>query len=229
MDKPLISFCLPTYNRLAWIGEAVMSILSQSDKNIEIIIIDDGSTDGTWEFLTGWLNNNPRVFLLKNEKNIGAGPSRHKACEVAKADIVAVCDSDDINFVERAEKTLDWFKNNPESELVTFPYISIGYNNENLEDFPGEKFDHEEYKLSGKINYYCNPSTAFKKKSYFETEGYKKENDTETDDCQFVRNWIKSGKKIDFAPGFAVIGHRVLPDSMMVKFRGFKPEWAEKK
>lgn len=228
MDKPLISFCLPTYNRLAWIGEAVMSLLSQTEKDIEIVIVDDGSTDGTWEFLSEWLKDNPKVTLVRNERNMGAGPSRHKACEIAKADIIGVCDSDDINVIERAEKTLEWFKDNPDSELVTFPYVSIGYNNEYLESYDGSKFDHEEYEKTEKITYYCNPSTAFKKNAYFETGGYLKENKSETDDAQFVRNWVKSGKKIDFSPGNPVVGHRVLPDSMMVQFRGFKPEWAEK-
>lgn len=228
MTKPLVSFVLPTYNRLAWIGEAVMSILSQSEKNIELIVIDDGSTDGTWEFLDEWLKNESRVVLVRNEKNMGAGPSRHKGAEMAMADIICICDSDDINEIERAKKTLEWFEKNPKSELVTFPYVSIGYNNEFLESYEGQEFDHDLYKKTGHVTYYCNPSTAMKKQSYFDTDGYKKEDEKETDDAQFVRNWVKAGKRVDFCPGEALIGHRVLPDSMMVKFRGFKPEWAAK-
>lgn len=224
-NKPLISFCLPTYNRLEWLAESVMSILSQSYDNYEVIIIDDGSTDGSWEFLNEWLGDNKKVRLYRNDHNMGAGPSRHKACELAQGEIVLVCDSDDINVVERGEETVKWFAENPESELVTFPYVSVGYNNEVLKSYEGEPFDHETYKQTGRVNYYCNPSVGFKRKSYFETEGYKKENSKETDDSQFVRNWIKAGKKIDFKAGDALLLHRVLPDSMMVGLRGFDPAW----
>lgn len=76
--SPLISFVLPSYNRIEWIGEAVSSVLSQSEQDIELIIIDDGSTDGTWEMLNEWLKDNPKVRLYRNEVNLGAGPSRHK-------------------------------------------------------------------------------------------------------------------------------------------------------
>lgn len=205
-----------------------MSILSQTEKDIELIIVDDGSTDGTWEFLDNWLKDEPRVVLTRNPQNRGAGPSRHLGAEMAMSDIICICDSDDINELTRAEKTLEWFEKNPDSELVTFPYVSIGYNNEFLEKYDGQEFDHDLYKSTGQVTYYCNPSTAMKKKAYFETEGYLKEDDKQTDDAQFVKNWVKAGKKIDFCPNEHLVGHRVLPDSMMVKFRGFRPEWAEK-
>lgn len=133
-----------------------------------------------------------------------------------------------MNTFDRAEETLNWFKENPESELVTFGYVSVGYNNDIIERFDGEAFDHDLYKREERVNYYCNPSVGMKKSSYFETEGYKKENPQETDDSQFVRNWIKSGKKIDYSSKASVLLHRVLPNSMMAKMRGFRKEWVEK-
>lgn len=226
-EKPLISFCLPTYNRLEWIAEAVSSVLSQTYENIELIIVDDGSTDGTWEFLNEWLGENSKVRLYRNEVNMGAGPSRHKAAELALGEIICICDSDDVNTVDRAEETVKWFEENPKSELVNFSYVSVGYNNEVLEQFEGSEFDHDLYEKEKHVNYYCNPSVGVKKSSYFETEGYKKETETETDDSQFVRNWIKAGKKIDFSSK-TLLCHRVLPDSMMVGLRGFDPKWVEK-
>lgn len=228
MNKPKVSFVLPTYNRIEWIAEAIQSCLSQTEKNIEVIVVDDGSTDGTWEFLNDWLKSVPNVKLYRNEENLGAGPSRHKGAELASGDIILVCDSDDVNVDIRAANALKWFEEHPESELVNFPYVSVGYNNEFLESYDGEKFNEDLYKKVGQVNYYCNPSVAMKKQSYFETEGYKKETEKMTDDRQFVDNWIKAGKKIDFCPGDALILHRVLPDSMCVKFRGFDPKWAVK-
>lgn len=226
-DKPLVSFVLPSYNCLEWIGESLVSLLGQSEKNIEIIVVDDGSTDGTKEFLAEWPKDE-RVRVITNEKNLGAGPSRHLGAELAKADIICICDSDDVYDSDRAKVTLEWFEKNPDSELVTFPYVSIGYNNELIETFPGESFDHDLFKEKGKVTYFCNPSTAMKKKSYFETEGYKKETDKQTDDFAMVSNWVKSGKKIDFCPSEYVTMHRNRPESMMSGMRGFDPAWVSK-
>ena len=224
-EKPLISFVMPVYNRLEWVGEAVMSVLSQSYPNFELILIDDFSTDGSWEFLSEWLKDNKKVKLVRNPVNMGAGITRHKGTILANGEIVLVCDSDDINIVERGEETVKWFKENPDSELVNFPYVSVGYNNEVVQEYEGQEFDHKEFKDSGRVSYFCNPTVAYKKRSYLQTDGYSRETKTETDDIQFVRNWVKADKKIDFKPGDPLLLHRVLPDSMMAGLRGFKPEW----
>lgn len=228
MNNPKISFVLPTHNRIEWVGEAVTSILGQTEKDLELIIIDDGSTDGTKEFLENWLSNNNRVRIFRNEQSIGCGPSRHFGAMQAKADIISVMDDDDVCLDDRAEKTLSWFNANKDSELVNFPYVSVGYNNEVIKGYEGEKFNHDEYISSGRVNYFCNPSVSMKKDSYLKTGGYLKENSKETDDSQFVRNWIKAGKKIDFCPGDPVLLHRVLPNSMMVGLRGFDAAWVQK-
>lgn len=227
MEKaPLLTFVVPTKNRIEWLGECLMSLLTQTEKDIEIIVINDGSTDGTKEFLDAWPKDE-RVRIIHNEESLGAGVCRRMGTEMATSGIICQMDDDDISVAERAEKTLEWFKNNPDSELVNFPYASIGYNNEFVENYEGAPFDYEAYKKDGRINYFCNPSVAYKKEAYLSTKGYEKENDKETDDRQFVRNWIEAGKKIDFVPGDSLLCHRVLPDSMCVKFRGFDPKWVE--
>lgn len=228
MSKPLISFCLPTFDRIEWVGECIQSLMDQTEKNIEIIIVDDASTDGTKEFLEDWAVKDPRVKVIINEKNIGAGNSRNIATSAAESDIVAICDSDDVYPNDRAESTLRWFSEHPESELVNFPYVRIGYLGEILENFYGAPFDHEAYKKDGSITHFCNPSVAFKKKSADEMGGYQAEKEGLTDDAQFVKNWVTAGKKIDFDNRIFGVCHRVLPHSIMSKQRGFKPEWATK-
>lgn len=227
-----ISFVLPVYNRIAWIGETLHSLLSQTVDDYEIIIVDDASTDGTREFLQEWTKNYPQVKLILNEKNLGAGKSRNIGILAASAPIIASCDSDDIYADEHGEIILKHFTLNPKSELVNFPYQRIGYFNEPLEDFPGEPFDHESFLKDGSINYFCNPSCGFKKDSALEIGAYEPEitegSDRKTDDVQFISKWVKKGKKIDFQPGFLTLGHRVLPDSMMAKLRGFQKEWVQK-
>jgi glycosyltransferase involved in cell wall biosynthesis len=222
---PLISFVLPTHNRLEFVGECIQSLLEQTEPNIEIIVVNDNSTDGTKEFLDEWAVKDPRVKLFHNEQNMGAGRSRNIGTAMASADIVAVCDDDDVYPEDRAEVTLRWFREHPQSELVNFPYMRIGYFAEHLEPFYGSEFDEKAFKEKGTVSYFCNPSVAFKKSSALEMGGYPSETKQMTDDIQFVKNWIDAGKKIDFDNRAMACLHRVLPTSMMAKQRGFRPEW----
>jgi len=230
---PKISFILPVWNSVAWIGETLQSLLSQTIDDYEIIIVDDFSTDGTREFLQEWTPHYKQVKLILNDKNMGAGHSRNIGMAVASSPIIASCDADDLYADEHGTIILEHFEKNPQSEMVNFPYQRIGYCNEPLEDFPGEPFDHETFLKEGTINYFCNPNCAFKKEAALAIGGYEPEKldgpDCKTDDVQFITKWVKSGRRIDFQPGFLTLGHRVLNTSMMSKLRGFKPEWAEKR
>lgn len=223
---PKLSFVVPTKNRLEWIGECLVSLLDQTEKDIEVIVVNDGSTDGTKEFLDEWATKDPRVKVIHNETSFGCGKSRNLGAEAATSDIIAVMDDDDMVPNDRAEMTLRWFNEHPESELVNFPYVRIGYFGEVLETFLGSDFDYDAYEKTGSPNYFSNASCAIKKKAYEEVGGYPSETKELTDDFQFVQNWIKAGKKIGYDNRIFGVMHRVLPNSMMVGFRGWKQEWA---
>jgi glycosyltransferase involved in cell wall biosynthesis len=200
-------------------------LMDQTEKDIEIIVVNDNSTDGTKEFLDEWAVKDPRVKVIHNEENQGAGRSRNLGTAVASSEIIAVCDDDDFYPDDRAEITLRWFKEHPESELVNFPYIRVGYFGEHLENFYGSQFDHEGFKKEGKVSYFCNPSAAYKAYAVLEMGGYPSETKDMTDDVQFIRNWVEAGKKVDFDNRAFACLHRVLPSSMMVRHRGFNPAW----
>jgi glycosyltransferase involved in cell wall biosynthesis len=227
LADPKISFVLPTKDRLEWIGECLQSLLAQTVKDAEIIVINDGSTDGTKEFLDDWAAKQPNVRIVHNTTSIGAGPSRNLGAQLAKAPIIAVCDDDDCYPVERGEYILKHFDLNPDSELVNFPYVQVDYFGGVKERFDGMAFDHEAFKQNGTINYFANPTVAYKRGAVLAMGGYPKETESKTDDLQFVHKWLEAGKRIDFQPGQYMCLHRVLPNSMMVKFRGFDPKWVE--
>lgn len=222
---PKVSFVIPTHNRVAWIGECLQSLREQTEKDIEIIVVNDASTDGTKEFLDDFKNFDDRIKVIHNEKNLGAGKSRNLGMELASSEIICVGDDDDTYPNDRAEVTLRWFNEHPESELVNFPYIRIGYFQEHLEKFWGAEFDHDAFKERGAVSYYANPTAAYKKKSAQSMGGYPSETSEKTDDVQFLENWIKAGKKVDFDNRAFACLHRVMPGSMMAKQRGWKKEW----
>jgi glycosyltransferase involved in cell wall biosynthesis len=222
---PKLSFVLPTHNRIEWMPECLQSLLEQTEKDIEIIVVNDASTDGTKEFLDEWAVKDQRVKVIHNDKSMGGGVSRNIGAEASTSEIIAVCDDDDVYPNDRAEATLRWFSEHPESEMVNFPYVRIGYFREILETFWGGEFDTDAFKKDGTVSYFCNPSAAYKKSAAHEIGGYCPEKEGMTDDIQFVKNWIAAGKKIDFDKRIFGVMHRVLPESMMAKQRGFRPEW----
>jgi glycosyltransferase involved in cell wall biosynthesis len=221
-----LSFVVPTKDRLEWIGECLVSLMNQTEKDIEIVIVNDGSTDGTKEFLDDWAVKDPRVKVIHNETSLGCGKSRNIGAEAATGEIVASMDDDDEAPNDRAEATLRWFSEHPESELVNFPYVRVNYFGEVTETFLGSEFDYEGYAKTGNPNYFSNASAAMKKKSFTEVGGYPSETKELTDDYQFVKNWVTAGKKIDFDKRIFGVMHRVLPNSMMVGFRGWDPKWS---
>jgi len=90
--QPLVSTIIPTYNRASVIANAVESVLQQTYKNVEIIVIDDGSTDSTEASLARFRNQ----IRFVQQKNQGPAAARNRGIEAARGEIVAFLDSDDL-------------------------------------------------------------------------------------------------------------------------------------
>ena len=99
-EEMLISIIMPTYNRRGVIGHAIKSVLNQTYHNWELIIIDDGSTDSTIEYLAEY--NDPRIKVLKNTHKKGVCGARNSGLEIANGALIAYLDTDntwDDNFL----------------------------------------------------------------------------------------------------------------------------------
>lgn len=102
--NPEVSVIIPAYNTEAYLAQAIESALGQTLENIEVIVVDDASTDNTLEVAKSF--NDKRLKVLANEKNLGAAEARNRALRVANGKWVAVLDSDDWYAPERLEKLL---------------------------------------------------------------------------------------------------------------------------
>ena len=100
----LISVIIPAYNAEKTIEEAVDSVLSQSYENIEVILIDDHSSDGTKELLEALADKDPRVRVLSNDTNIGVLKTRLKGVHSSFGKWIAFLDSDDVWESDKLEK-----------------------------------------------------------------------------------------------------------------------------
>ena len=98
MNKPAISFCMTTYNREKYVGEAIESVLNSSFKDFELIIVDDRSTDRTIDIVQYWVGRDSRVKLFINEKNLGDYPNRNQAASHASGKYLKYVDADDLIY-----------------------------------------------------------------------------------------------------------------------------------
>lgn len=112
MAAPLISVVLPTYNGAATLAAAVRSILRQPLRDLELIVIDDGSTDDS--FAVAQRLADPRVRLYRNERNMGASRTRNRGIELARGVFIAPMDADDVCRPRRLELTWRYLAAHPE-------------------------------------------------------------------------------------------------------------------
>lgn len=104
----LVSIIMPSYNTASFISKTIESVLNQTYKNWELLIVDDCSTDDTDEIVSKY--NDKRIVYLKNEKNSGAAISRNRALRNAKGKWIAFLDSDDLWHPTKLEKQIKFMK-----------------------------------------------------------------------------------------------------------------------
>lgn len=96
MNNILVSIVMPYYKKEKYIHKSIDSILNQTFKNFEILLVDDEGTNESHELMNSLKKIDDRIFIIKNNFNLGAGLSRNKAIEYSRGDYLAFCDCDDI-------------------------------------------------------------------------------------------------------------------------------------
>lgn len=114
-----ISVIMSVYNSADYLRESVESILNQTFTEFEFIIINDGSTDNSWEILAEYAERDQRVKLFKNEENIGLTKSLNKGIALAQGEYIARQDADDVSLSKRFEKQVALLDEYPEVVLVS--------------------------------------------------------------------------------------------------------------
>lgn len=102
-NTPLVSIALCTYNGEKYLNQQLNSIIHQTYPNLEIIIVDDASTDGTINIINSFQEKVPIIKLYKNEYNIGFNKNFKKSLDLCSADYIAIADQDDIWKPEKIE------------------------------------------------------------------------------------------------------------------------------
>lgn len=117
-EKPLISVILPVHNASTTVGQCVISLLNQSYKNIEIIAIDDSSSDKSYSTLRKLKKKSKKIRLYKNVKRYGIAVTLNRAIKKAKGTYITFMDTDDFSSPLRLKKQLRFLIENPNMVAV---------------------------------------------------------------------------------------------------------------
>lgn len=163
MKKLKVSVIMPVYNGEKYLTKAIDSILNQTFRDFELIVIEDGSTDSTSELLAAFKDK--RIRVVCNKKNIGVTNSLNIGLRQAKGDYIARCDADEINHPKRFERQVNFLNHHSDVVLVGSSVILINQDNMVIGkvDFPQT---HEE--ICRKIivrNSIAHPTVMFRKKT----------------------------------------------------------------
>ena len=207
---PIISVILPVYNAEQYLQEAVDSILQQTFTDFELLLINDGSTDGSEQVILGYQDS--RISYIKNEQNRGLIYSLNRAIDAAQGDYIARMDADDVALPERLEKQLAFLKKS-NAAIVASRVKLIGPDGKPLPDWKddAENLTSEQIKrFSLRDNCVAHPTVfgwtdIFKKYKYRYNQKYSEDYDL----------WLRlfaDGHRIEKIAEPLLL-HRILPTS----------------
>ena len=186
INNPLISILIPTYNNAKYIKQAIESVYAQNYDNMEIIVVDDGSTDNTKEIVEQY--KDIKYFYTEHK---GIPFVRNLALEKSKGEYIAFLDSDDYWLSEKLNIQIQYFKEHPDCEIVFTKYKNF---------FEEEKIKIDKRAIREKeleaVEYKILP-TALIKKTLFEKYGVFDENFQTGEDTELIYRMGKRGVSFD--------------------------------
>jgi glycosyltransferase involved in cell wall biosynthesis len=123
IENPLVSICIPVYNCRPFIAAAVESAISQDYPNFEVVVCDDNSNDGTWEFLQEI--KNPRVHVFRNQKNLGQFGNHNRTVSLARGEFIKFLHADDELPPKTISYMVPWLLRYPSVVAVAVPLVYI--------------------------------------------------------------------------------------------------------
>ncbi|MFA6320560.1 MAG: glycosyltransferase [Candidatus Omnitrophota bacterium] len=206
----LVSVVIPTYNSSQFIAEAIDSVLCQTYPEIEVVVVDDGSSDDTISVLDAYAKNNQNKIRYFSQKNSGPAAARNKGIGEAKGEFIAFLDSDDMWFPEKIAKQMKKFTEDPELGLVHTSRVKLNPDG-SVEPSKTQK-NHEGWVFENLLmrNFICTSSVLVKKESLL-SAGLFDESSNISEDYDL---WLRLSQKYRCGyVGEALVEYRLIPKS----------------
>lgn len=210
--KPKISVIMSVYNGMPFLEDAVKSILNQTYRNFEFIIVDDGSTDESWSYLKSLKDK--RVILVKNKRNIGLASSLNIALAHTRGDFIARMDADDICSPDRLIKQVGFLSKNNDYVMVGSQVLWVNKKNLPISGFQVPQKDQEIRRKLILRNQFNHPTVMFRNDIVQKIGAYRSFlNGIEDYDLWF--RVLKAGKVLNLSD--SLIRRRIHPQALSTK------------
>lgn len=210
MNNPEVSIVMPVYNEEKSLDKSIQSILNQTFKDFEFIIINDCSKDNSRKIIEKYKKKDKRIILINNNKNQNFPEVRNIGLRIAKGKYIANMDADDISHPKRIEIQFNYLERNPHIFLVGSSAIYI--NEEDIETRRFRKYDN--YKiLAWRLPKSCSiidPSTMFRNEGLLYEGVF-----GGAVDYNFYLNLLDKGKNLTNLPEF-LVKYRLHANSMSI-------------
>jgi len=163
MNSVKISVVMPAYNTEQYISEAIESILNQTFKDFEFIIIDDASTDNTWGIIQKYAKNDNRIIPLKNKENLKLSKTLNKGIAVSKGKYIVRMDADDISFPDRLEKQVKLMEAKPEVGISGGAMVIMDVSGKVTEERTYHTTDEKIKEKIFRYSPFCHPAIIIRK------------------------------------------------------------------
>ena len=198
--KPLVSVIIPCYNAEKFVSQSVYSVINQTYTNLEIIVIDDCSTDGTLDILNNIAVLDSRVVVIRNEYNLKLPATLNVGIAQSRGSYIARMDADDISVENRIQLQLDFLMNNELIDIVGGNISAISENGESLKYVSNQYLAHEDITSNLPIKCTMMHPTIMAKRSFFTDVGdFDKDVSFGEDYDYWIRAWLM-GKKFANIP-----------------------------
>ena len=219
MIQPIVTVICVCYNHARFVTEALDSVTHQTYPHVELIVIDDGSTDGSGKVIKRWMANHPDATMILNGKNLGYCKTFNKAYQLAKGEFIIDLSGDDLLMPNRIEEGVTILKKAGEDYGATFSDAQYIGEQGNPIRLHSEKFPHDTipsgdvYKEVIQRYFICSPTIMFRKSVLDSLNGY--DESLAFEDFDF---WIRASRNFKFIYSPSVlVKKRVLSTSMSAK------------
>ena len=218
MEKPWVSVICTCFQHAPYVEEAMDSVLSQTYPHVQLLVVDNASTDGSSEIISRFARKHPEIIFIQNKENRGICKAFNEAVTLTKGKYLIDLAADDLLLPNRIEDQVEAFEKLPEN-------VAILYGNVEMIDAKGNHLGYSlplEYEApSGDVfpellekHFLPSPSTLFRKDIFLQLGGYNEALSFEDFDY-----WIRSGREYSFS-FLQKVGtkKRVVPKSLSSRF-----------